>query len=206
MEFCQLVRVDDPGLGHLATHRSLPSRVRSPTPAKTENNRRAACATLLISSMMTTVLPTPAPPNATGLAALECRVQSRSIDLDAGGQKHGDFRWSARPAAGAERWMGVRTGRPRRGPCSSTGSPSTPRTRGRAVCFSDRHGDGLSECRWPSHAALEPCRRWSSMAMHGANPSGRRGAAPPRAGDIDGATDAERTVKLDDSDGVVDGG
>src|ERR1035441_4277977 len=42
--------------------RSLPSRVRSPTPANTE---KPPCwvATLLMSSWMMTVLPTPAPPN-----------------------------------------------------------------------------------------------------------------------------------------------
>ena len=41
---------------------SLPSRVRSPTP---QNADRPPCclAMLLISSMMITVLPTPAPPN-----------------------------------------------------------------------------------------------------------------------------------------------
>ena len=46
----------------ISFHRSLPSRVRSPTPAKTE---KPPCfiATLLISSWMSTVLPTPAPPN-----------------------------------------------------------------------------------------------------------------------------------------------
>ena len=41
---------------------SLPSRVRSPTPQKAD--RPPCClAMLLISSMMITVLPTPAPPN-----------------------------------------------------------------------------------------------------------------------------------------------
>ena len=45
-----------------SSQRSLPSRVRSPTPANTE---KPLCllATLLISSWMMTVLPTPAPPN-----------------------------------------------------------------------------------------------------------------------------------------------
>src|SRR6266851_5782395 len=45
----------------ISSQRSLPSRVRSPTPANTENPP-CCFATLLISSMMTTVLPTPAPP------------------------------------------------------------------------------------------------------------------------------------------------
>src|SRR3974390_779105 len=46
----------------ISSQRSLPSRVRSPTPANTE--KPPCClATLLMSSMMTTVLPTPAAPN-----------------------------------------------------------------------------------------------------------------------------------------------
>ena len=46
----------------ISCQRSLPSRVRSPTPANTE---KPPCflATLLMSSRMRTVLPTPAPPN-----------------------------------------------------------------------------------------------------------------------------------------------
>ena len=46
----------------ISVQRSLPSRVRSPTPAKTETPP-CFMAMLLISSMMMTVLPTPAPPN-----------------------------------------------------------------------------------------------------------------------------------------------
>src|ERR1041385_5433164 len=45
-----------------SSQRSLPSRVRSPTPANTDTPP-CALATLLISSMMVTVLPTPARPN-----------------------------------------------------------------------------------------------------------------------------------------------
>mmetsp|Transcript_39051 Transcript_39051/g.78084 ORF Transcript_39051/g.78084 Transcript_39051/m.78084 type:complete len:202 (-) Transcript_39051:297-902(-) len=45
----------------ISWYKSLPSRVRSPTPANTENPP-CALAMLLISSMITTVLPTPAPP------------------------------------------------------------------------------------------------------------------------------------------------
>ncbi len=46
----------------ISRNRSLPSRVRSPTPANTET---PPCwvATRLIISWMSTVLPTPAPPN-----------------------------------------------------------------------------------------------------------------------------------------------
>jgi hypothetical protein len=45
----------------ISRKRSLPSRVRSPTPAKTLTPPWAL-ATLLMSSRMSTVLPTPAPP------------------------------------------------------------------------------------------------------------------------------------------------
>uniref|UniRef100_A0A0A9CTU1 ATP synthase beta chain n=1 Tax=Arundo donax TaxID=35708 RepID=A0A0A9CTU1_ARUDO len=48
-------------LSIISLYRSLPSRVRSPTPAKTEKPPWAL-ATLLINSMIRTVLPTPAPP------------------------------------------------------------------------------------------------------------------------------------------------
>ena len=53
--------VDHLRLLHLE-QRSLPSRVRSPTPAKTDTPP-CSLATLWISSWMSTVLPTPAPPN-----------------------------------------------------------------------------------------------------------------------------------------------
>ncbi len=45
----------------ISMNRSLPSRVRSPTPAKTDTP--AVLATRVIISWISTVLPTPAPPN-----------------------------------------------------------------------------------------------------------------------------------------------
>ncbi len=48
-------------LDFISRKRSLPSRVRSPTPAK-HDTPPCAFATLLMSSWMSTVLPTPAPP------------------------------------------------------------------------------------------------------------------------------------------------
>ena len=45
-----------------SSQRSLPSRVRSPTPANTDTPP-CFMATLWMSSWMMTVLPTPAPPN-----------------------------------------------------------------------------------------------------------------------------------------------
>ena len=66
----------------ISSHKSLPSRVRSPTPAKTE---RPPCfmATLWINSRIKTVLPTPAPPNRSNLAALDVWPHQVN-DLDAG--------------------------------------------------------------------------------------------------------------------------
>ena len=49
-------------LSSISRYRSFPSRVRSPTPQNTDLPPWPL-ATLLISSMITTVLPTPAPPN-----------------------------------------------------------------------------------------------------------------------------------------------
>ena len=53
----------------ISRQRSLPSRVRSPTPAKTERPPCSA-AMLRISSWMSTVLPTPAPPKSPTLPPL----------------------------------------------------------------------------------------------------------------------------------------
>ena len=62
-----------------SSHKSLPSRVRSPTPANTDTPP-CFMAMLLISSMMMTVLPTPAPPNRPILPP--CRYgSSRSMTL-----------------------------------------------------------------------------------------------------------------------------
>lgn len=56
----------------ISLYKSFPSRVRSPTPAKTERPLRAC--NVLMSSMMSTVLPTPAPPKAPIFAAFQERA------------------------------------------------------------------------------------------------------------------------------------
>ena len=66
----------------ISLYRSLPSRVRSPTPANTEIPP-CCLAMLLISSMMMTVLPTPAPPNRPILPPL-AYGRDQVDDLDAG--------------------------------------------------------------------------------------------------------------------------
>ncbi len=65
-----------------SSQRSLPSRVRSPTPANTDTPP-CFIAMLWISSWMMTVLPTPAPPNRPILPPLQVRLEQVD-DLDAG--------------------------------------------------------------------------------------------------------------------------
>ena len=110
----------------ISTQRSLPSRVRSPTPANTE---RPPCswAMLLMSSWMSTVLPTPAPPNRPTLPPFTYGA-SRSITLmpvskisDVG------LSWSK---AGGSRWIG-HFSVALTGPASSMTSPSTLKMRPR---------------------------------------------------------------------------
>ena len=69
-------------LSFISSQRSLPSRVRSPTPANTD---RPPCswAMLLISSWMSTVLPTPAPPKRPTLPPFTYGREQVN-DLDAG--------------------------------------------------------------------------------------------------------------------------
>ena len=71
----------------ISTMRSLPSRVRSPTPANTEVPPKLR-ATRVIISWMSTVLPTPAPPNRPILPPLTYGVEQVD-DLDAGLQHLG---------------------------------------------------------------------------------------------------------------------
>jgi hypothetical protein len=80
---------------------------------------------LLISSMITTVLPTPAPPKAPTLPPLR-NGHTRSITLMPVGSTSGDVDWST--SAGAGRWIGYRFSA-FTGPRSSTGSPVTSNTR-----------------------------------------------------------------------------
>ena len=108
-----------------SSQRSLPSRVRSPTPPNTDT---PPCfrAMLWISSMMMTVLPTPAPPNSPILPP--CRYgSSRSMTLMPVSNIFSSVDCCS--SVGACRWIGQRsfdcTGRSGK----STGSPSTLSTR-----------------------------------------------------------------------------
>ncbi len=108
----------------ISIHRSVPSRVRSPTPAKTEYPP-CCWAMRAISSWMTTVLPSPAPPNRPALPPRMNGV-SRSITLmpvsntSALGVRSSN--------AGGSRWIGRRCS-VSTGPRLSIGSPSRLNTR-----------------------------------------------------------------------------
>merc|ERR1719348_1035228 len=104
----------------ISWYRSLPSLVRSPTPAKTEYPPWAL-ATLLISSMINTVLPTPAPPNRPILPPFTYGAR-RSTTL----MPVTRISWSTDMSAnsGASAWMAANLS-VLMGPLSSMGSPMT---------------------------------------------------------------------------------
>ncbi len=106
--------------------RSLPSRERSPTPAKTET---PACswATFRMSSWMMTVLPTPAPPKMPTLPPF-LKGQMRSMTLRPVSKTSTSVVCSSK--AGAARWIG-RTLVRSTAPLPSIGSPRTLKTRPR---------------------------------------------------------------------------
>src|SRR6266516_455424 len=104
----------------ISTHRSLPSRVRSPTPANTDTPE-CSSATRWIISWMITVLPTPAPPNMPILPPATYG-SSRSITLMP--VSNISVLGSSWSKAGAWRWIGQRSPPP-----SKSGSSSArPRT------------------------------------------------------------------------------
>ena len=104
----------------ISSHRSLPSRERSPTPQKAD---RPSCssARLRISSWMITVLPTPAPPNNPTLPPLAYGA-SRSTTLIP--VSNISVVGVSSSTVGAARWIGQRsTSSGRSGP-RSMGSPN----------------------------------------------------------------------------------
>src|SRR6266702_2010525 len=107
----------------ISTSRSLPSRVRSPTPANTDTPL-CSSATPSIISWMITVLPTPAPPNMPILPPATYG-SSRSITLmPVWNISVFGSSWSK---AGAWRWIGQRSSPPSK-PGSSSALPSTLKT------------------------------------------------------------------------------
>ena len=108
----------------ISSHRSLPSRVRSPTPANTEEPPWAE-AMRAISSCRMTVLPSPAPPNSPALPPRTKGV-SRSMTLMPVSKISVFVERST--TGGASRWMGQYSSA-LTGPRSSIGSPSRLKTR-----------------------------------------------------------------------------
>src|SRR5207237_56171 len=104
----------------ISSHRLLPSRVRSPTPA---NTLKPPCswAMLRISSITMTVLPTPAPPNRPILLPL-AKVVTRSMTLIPVSSTFVSTACSL--TGGASRWMG-RWASDLIGPFPSIGAPIT---------------------------------------------------------------------------------
>ena len=103
----------------------MPSRVRSPTPQKTDLPPWPL-ATLLISSMITTVLPTPAPPKRPILppftnGAIRSMTLMPVSKISVLGSRSVNF--------GVSRWIGQRSTSLGSGGPPSTGSPSTLRIR-----------------------------------------------------------------------------
>ena len=92
----------------ISSIRSVPSRVRSPTPAKTETPP-CCCARLWISSWMSTVLPTPAPPKRPTLPPLmygairstHLRPVSKISIFGERSRKAGGSRWIGQRSASA---------------------------------------------------------------------------------------------------------
>ncbi len=113
----------------ISRNRSFPSRVRSPTP---QNTDLPPCplATLLMSSMMTTVLPTPAPPKSPilppltngAMRSMTLMPVSKTSVFGSRATNSGRLRWIAQRGASA----GIAAP-------LSTGSPRTLRIRPRAA-------------------------------------------------------------------------
>ena len=105
----------------ISSQRSLPSRVRSPTPANTELPW-CSRATLRISSWIRTVLPRPAPPKRPTLPP-RTNGATRSITLMPVSKI--SIVGCSSSKAGGSRWIGQRSASSASGSPSSIGSPST---------------------------------------------------------------------------------
>src|SRR5205807_749981 len=121
----------------ISSSRSFPSRVRSPTPEKTDTPP-CSRATLWINSWISTVLPTPAPPKRPTLpprtyGAIRSTTLRPVSKISIAGERS--------PNAGGSRWMGQRS--PFDGSLPSTGSPITfqmrPSAAPRAGCRKQSH-------------------------------------------------------------------
>ncbi len=109
----------------ISSHRSLPSRERSPTPQNADRPP-CSCARLWISSWMITVLPTPAPPNRPTLPPLAYGA-SRSITLIP--VSNISVVGASDSTDGASRWIGQRSVSSGSSSPRSIRSPSTLKIR-----------------------------------------------------------------------------
>ena len=105
-------------------NRSLPSRVRSPTPANTDTPPKFF-ATRVIISWMSTVLPTPAPPNRPILPPLTYGVSRSRTLIPVSRISVLGSSWSN---GGASRWIGQRSVTSSEAVGTSSVSPSTLNT------------------------------------------------------------------------------
>src|ERR687886_527470 len=108
----------------ISIQRSLPSRVRSPTPQKAESPS-CSSAMLRINSWMSTVLPTPAPPNRPTFPPLAYGASRSMTLMPVSKISRVGIRSST---SGAGRWIGQRVS-PSTGAPSSMGSPSRLKSR-----------------------------------------------------------------------------
>ena len=126
----------------ISSQRSLPSRVRSPTPANTETPP-CCMATLWISSWIRTVLPRPAPPKAILPPRTNGATRSTTFMPVSKISIVGDSSWNG----GGSRWIAQRS------PASFSPLPSLARRAARRCCdvpevtegrVPDRHGDRVA--------------------------------------------------------------
>ena len=108
----------------ISMNRSLPSRVRSPTPANTETPPKFL-ATRVIISWMSTVLPTPAPPNRPILPPLTYGVSRSRTLMPVSKISVLGSSWSN---GGGSRWMDQRSSTFSSAVGTSSVSPSTSNT------------------------------------------------------------------------------
>ncbi len=139
---------------------SWPSRDRSPTPAKIEMPRYFS-ATAWISSITSTVLPTPAPPNIAALPPLAIGA-SKVDDLDAGLEQRGHSRFFGESGRLAVDRPARRVGRQRRSVIAHRAGHVDQSSEHRVA---DGDGDRLA-CAAHLHAARKPCRRLQSDGAH----------------------------------------
>ena len=172
----------------------MPSRVRSPTPANTEKPPFST-AVIRISSWMSTVLPTPAPPKRPILPPF-AKGHSRSTTLMPVSKTSDTASCSSKLGAG--RWIGQRVS-----PAASAAHPGRP-CRAAAEQVEDAALGGLAHGHRDRRARCRsrPCRGCSRRSTPWRRSARRRcrGAGRPRAR---GRCPCEVVLDLD---GVVDGG